>query len=573
MRILNHATPGNSQRGGALVATLVTVSVLAVMAGAALTVNTANKNVIESARSRMRAIYLAEAGVAEALGTLYASGLNGDDPAGQYGDRKSPRTSEAGEFWSELFNNGDGTYTALSTAMVNGSERSLEVIVEVEEETIYDHAIFAGNSSGDNNYKMKFGGYGIEADDITGDIYSGGDILISGNVSVNGALRAAGKISGKTGEEDIVLPIPDIPGMDYSVNNDVDVAALFASGDAQWRSDDAGGSAWQMPEDSPAHIFRKSASDRTSASGNNGRDDYFLEDPYEPVRVDADYDGSDAFPITLSGTAGDPGVDTSDAVFFIDGNLWIHNIPTFSFKFVHENGESVNCTFVVRGNIYFSDNIFYDNPETDGVAFIAMKDGDVDNTGNIYFGDPVGGTLEHMDGFMYAENDFVDLNLSATGSKKVTVNGNMTAGNHVAIERSYRNSHSKLTVEFDDRIKTGKISMPGLPTHGSGGTEASAYSVVSWREVQLEHWINGGQQTSTSPGRDDGDYNKGGSDDSTSVDSGDSGGSTPGDTGSDGDTGGDTNTGGSSGQGSGSGNGGSGGGGSGWGGGGGRHDR
>jgi hypothetical protein len=111
---------------------------------------------------------------------------------------------------------------------------------------------------------------------------------------------------------------------------------------------------------------------------------------------------------------------------------------------------------------------------------IAMKDPHVPDSGNIYFGDPSFGTLEYMDAFMYAENNFYDNNLSASGSATVTVHGNMTAGNQVSINRDYGNQHSKLTVNFDSRIYNQTLTLPGLPgaTNGSG-----AYSLVSWREV------------------------------------------------------------------------------------------
>ena len=112
-----------------------------------------------------------------------------------------------------------------------------------------------------------------------------------------------------------------------------------------------------------------------------------------------------------------------------------------------------------------------------------MKDDDVADSGNIYFGDPTFGTLEHMSAFMYAENDFYDNNLDASGSATVTVVGNMSAGNQVAIERDWGSVHSKLTVEFDDRIVAGELDLPGLPTQSSGGGK---YEVLSWREVSAD---------------------------------------------------------------------------------------
>jgi hypothetical protein len=67
----------------------------------------------------------------------------------------------------------------------------------------------------------------------------------------------------------------------------------------------------------------------------------------------------------------------------------------------------------------------------------------------------------------------------------VVVAGNMTAGNHVDINRDYVDEdgdvqHSRLTVEFDDRISTGALVLPGLP-ETEGGT--AGFRIVSWREL------------------------------------------------------------------------------------------
>jgi len=107
-----------------------------------------------------------------------------------------------------------------------------------------------------------------------------------------------------------------------------------------------------------------------------------------------------------------------------------------------------------------------------------MNDSGVADSGNIYFGDPVFGTLERMDAFMYAENNFQDNNLSATGSAKVTVNGNMTAGNQVNINRDYGKQHSKLTVNYDGRISMGELDMPGIPTSNDDGNGAWTFQAV-----------------------------------------------------------------------------------------------
>ena len=133
----------------------------------------------------------------------------------------------------------------------------------------------------------------------------------------------------------------------------------------------------------------------------------------------------------------------------------------------------MRVTFVVKGNVYFGDDITLVNPVKDGMAFIAIEDPLEADSGNVYLGDPTWGTLEEIDAYIYAENDFYDNNLDADGSKKIEIKGNMTAGNHVLIDRDYVHpdgsvDHSKLEVEWDPRVANGKLKLPGLPKMGPG---------------------------------------------------------------------------------------------------------
>jgi hypothetical protein len=331
---------------------------------------------------------------------------------------------------------------------------------------------------------MKFGGTGTQADKITGNIYSGGNVLINGTAMINGSIRANGTITGGTGTTGQTLPIPDIAGMNYATNHDYNVKNLFASTSAQYKAHSGlGGKAWQLPESSPAHIFRKNPDDRASNINATAKDDYFLEDPYETVNTSNVVAPANGTHITLSGHDSNPGSNGSHKVYYIDGNLWIHNNNIYSFTLFNSGSDPAQVTFVVKGNIYISDNILYQANSQHGLAMIAIKDSKYTDSGNIYFGDPSFGTLERMDAFMYAENNFLDNNLSASGSAKVTVNGNMTAGNQVKINRDWGTQHSKLTVNFDDRITTGTIVLPGLPNSAGAGP---SWTVRSWREVPFE---------------------------------------------------------------------------------------
>jgi hypothetical protein len=473
------SSPVRSRRGGALVASLLVAFVLSGVLASMMLVGAAHKGEVSSAMRDSQALYLADAGVTASLlaigGSVDAGGMGPAVPAA-VGTPGAPRALKGGTYWSNLANNGDGTWTVTSTGKAGLRQRTVMAIVQGPEPDVFDHAIFAGNSSNDAGYTLQLGGLAGEADEVEGNIYSGGDVAVEGDATVSGDIHATGAISGLPGEEGKTHPIPDIAGMDYAKNNDVDVAAQFAA--ATWDSNALGGSAWQVPESDPAHIFRKNPSDRTEETSGTVKDDYFLEDPYQPVES-----FKSGHTVVLTSDGADPALDGTDKLYYVDGNLWVHNFDVLSIKLVHEDG--VRVTFVVKGDIYFSDNVLLEDVETEGVAFIAIKDEAEKDSGNIYFGDPRFGTLEEMHTFLYAENNFVDNNLDAAGSKTVTLTGNMTAGNLVDIQRDFVNadgtiSHSKLTVDFDPRISDGSLVLPGLPT---GGGSATGASLVFWREL------------------------------------------------------------------------------------------
>lgn len=454
------------ERGAAFtVALYITVAILA-MTLVMITCVTTTTQEHRTTSEHLRCLYAAEAGIDHALLELTRVG------SGQVGSEEEPAVFDGGAYWVSSTDNGDGTFTLVSRGRWNGRTRVLEAVAR-EQGRIFQHALFAGNSSGSATYTLRLGGTGTSADAVRGDVYSGRHLAVTGNASIDGIARAGGQITGATGYTGVNQPIPDLAGMHYESHHDINVKALFDAS-ATYQSDDAGGSAWQLPAANPAHFLRKNPSNRTTETLATAKDDWFLEDPYEPVRADPLMNGSDAYRITLASDV--PGVRK---VYYIDGNLWIHNTNTYSFKFISPGAAGIQVTFVVRGNLYVSDNIFYEDAARDGVAFIAIKDAAVPDSGNIYFGDPRFGTLEAMQAFMYAENNFHDTNLSASGSARVTVRGTMSAGNQVNIQRDFGTAHSKLTVDFDDRIKNGTIDMPGLPTVA----QQLSYTIVSWREL------------------------------------------------------------------------------------------
>ena len=460
----------NTQSGSALYLAVVITIVLFGFTASMLSVTAGSAKEHRMAKEHLERLYIAEAGIEAAVLELTL----GQD--GNIGAPAAPQPFGAGGYWVTTVDNGNQTFTLTSTGVLGSHRRVVQALVQATG-SVFNHAIFAGNKSGDPGYVMPFGGNGSEADVINGDVYSGQDLYVWGDATMNGNLRSAGSIVGASGTEGVTQPVPDLAAMNYAAISDVDVAAQFAaSGYRRW--DNAGGRAWQLPSSNPAHIFRKNPDDRTTEIYATVKDDYFLEDPYQPVRADYRQDGSDPFRAVID----DGSPSTTDPIrllYYIDGNLWIHNRRSYSLQLAGVNGRPVQVTMVVKGNVYISDNLFYSDKDNDGLAIIALKDEAVADSGNIYFGDPRYGTLMVMDAFMYADENFFDNNLSASGSARVTLNGTMSAGNHVAIMRDYAGRHSKLTVNEDARLRNGQLSLPGIPDSG----QQMAYEVVYWQEV------------------------------------------------------------------------------------------
>jgi hypothetical protein len=112
-------------------------------------------------------------------------------------------------------------------------------------------------------------------------------------------------------------------------------------------------------------------------------------------------------------------------------------------------------------------------------------------SGNIYFGDPGSGTVEHFESFMYAENNFYATNLNSTGAsggtQKVEVFGNMTAGNQVKIVRDQFDKNGRpatyipLKVQLDLKIKNRGTQPPALPAAPS--TNGGLWFVATSKQV------------------------------------------------------------------------------------------
>lgn len=479
-----------ARRGNALLMSLVAIVALTGIAGAILGASLSTNKAVGASVAHTQALYAAESGVSAALSALTGR------LTPNMGSSGNPVVIGDAAYWGTAVDNGNNTWTITSVGRAGGVERAVQAVISGSTMGVFDNAIFAGNSSNNPTYTMRFGGTGSSADRVNGDMYSGNSITFVNAARVDGIPRAFRAFTGtassilpdalghaRVAQIGGTQPVPDIAGMNYPATANIDVAARFTS--ATYASSAQGGSAYQLPKTNVAHIFRKNPSDRTTNTAATAKNDYFLEDPYQSLRTDANSDGTDCNIVQFNkpSLAGYGTVSGNRLVYYIDGNLWVHNNSAMSFKMKHGDSTGLQATFVIKGNLYISDNLFYNDTAKDGVAFITMKDRSVADSGNIYFGDPSFGTLNRMDAFMYAENNFIDNNLDASGSLQIVVNGNMTAGNQVAINRDSGSRHTKMTVNHDGRLASRQLVLPGLPNQSSMTT--SAFTISMMREVAV----------------------------------------------------------------------------------------
>jgi hypothetical protein len=317
-----------------------------------------------------------------------------------------------------------------------------------------------------------------------------GHVNIGGQAQVTGSIKAGGDITGNpptgtsTEKADYLEP-PDLAGMNYA-----SMADYVVNNSSPW---DGGG---RIASSDPRHIFVKEFRNDLAATAGYpfNNTNFFLGDPWEGSGIDG---------ISVSGAG-------NDKVYYVDGNLWIEPDGTDS-RFKNSPNGGTHITVIVKGNIYFADNLYYDKPGVDGIAFVAMSDGesytdlnrnnrydagepilkdDGDNTyegnsegsGNIVFGDPNGGPLGMVHGFLYAENNFhaKDLTGENGNPQAFGVNGLISAGNLFDIERDYPEGHAKMTINYDPRLQDGMLTLPGLPKKNP---VAGAWEILSWRQL------------------------------------------------------------------------------------------
>jgi len=435
------------------------------------------------------------------------------------------RNYAAGDPSTGVDNDGDGEIneadednymTITARGIIDGSEgkqvvRQVEVILARVGGGVWWNAIHESGDAGPNAAlgDMVFKGTGKDADYIDGDIYiNGRNVSVNQQADINGSMMVNGgtwtdnsSVWGGNGTSG-VQPSLDLAKYNYPVNNDVNVLASlkdtskakYGPGVPQGGGSPVGGKAWQLPATDPSHIFRRNPSDRTGVYSSYN-EVIALEDPYEKLQNDANWNGTDATKISYT-----KGFEYGKTYFVGPQKpgdkvaMIIDNTSTYSYKFLTPGAESSGQQnlIAVQGDIYISDNIFHTNKNKDAVVFIALKNPD-GTGGNIYFGDTRFGTVEDFNAYMFAENNFVSTNVSYSNSK-ILVNGNMAAGNRVIMNLDSPGSppkHHKWNVVFDDRLKktiegtaNGASSLDGIASLVDSGVAATGtnYSIVSWKQ-------------------------------------------------------------------------------------------
>ncbi len=491
-------------RGSAFLITICLIAMLGLIAISSVDYSTTDLEVSFNQQHEEQAFYAAESGLERALSALKA---NSDWRAGF-------NQQEIGnQFYEVAVHDSTTKPGLLDTLQIRsiGMEGEFKSVIEVllvpaGIHPLFENAIYAGNSeeydptadTQSYSYSMDFGGTGANSDIINGDVWFNGNTSISGQASINGVANVGGTLAGNapTGGynagADYLAP-PDLQQMNYETTADFKV-----NSSAPW---DAKG---QIQVNDPRHIFvkdfRTDLGITTGYSFNNTN--YFLGDPWESSNIEK---------VSVS-------VNGNHKTYFVDGNLWIEPQGQSS-KLFNSPSDGTQITIVAKGNIYFSDDFLYDDTVLDAVAFIAMTDGEsftdmngdnqydagepllhddgdgtyegpIEGSGNVMFGDPNGGPLGHVHGYIYAENNFEDhvvddSNNDGKGDNKddplnFEVTGMFSAGNLVRINRDFNGKHAQMKVNYDDRLVRGTIQLPGLPPLDVG---AGDWMPIAWREV------------------------------------------------------------------------------------------
>ncbi|MDD5063454.1 MAG: pilus assembly PilX N-terminal domain-containing protein [Phycisphaerae bacterium] len=432
-----------SNKGIVLVAVIVFILILTILGFSVLSIADSEAVLARKDVNKAKAFYLAEAG----LGVFAASGQFASIPETALGE---------GNYRVDFDISGSEP-CAVATGTVMGQVKRIQVTVSFLAPP-YENAIYAGGAGGSAWTLMLRGtGNPVQSmgvnqwgqpvllsqggkDIVNGNMFVDGDVALyeqskvdhaptPNTYGLNGDVSATGKvnlydsatISGDIAEHSGQQASPDLVGMDYAVNNTHNVSQIFA---------DAGVTQGYLPAGNELRdVFEINPSDgtrRAACASTINVDDYFFE-PSSGFIDGTPFTG--ATPLHMG----------ADRVYYVDGDLWVHSDKTKGFLI---DGK---VTIVATGNIHLCDNLQYADADS-MLGLVALGkyngSGKLIKGGNIYFGDPVNGTVGYVSAMMFAANDFlyntaIDTTILEEPKIGFTVMGNLSALNNVSIERDW----------------------------------------------------------------------------------------------------------------------------------------
>ncbi|MCF6285985.1 MAG: sodium/proton-translocating pyrophosphatase, partial [Candidatus Hydrogenedentes bacterium] len=230
-----HAMSRQRKRGSASILAVFAMILVAAMSAGMMMTAVSSKGERKSVEHFQRAQSAADGGVAHALANLSAGNVM------DIGTLEDPIPFAGGAYFVSVLPGLDGTYSVVSTGTYGREAFSVEAVAAPSMGGVYNNGVFAGNDSDDPLYTLKLNGRGRQADNVTGDVYSGGDLLVAEDATVGGAARAKNVVSGIAGESYAEQPVPDLRAMNYEAMAGVNVKDLFSA--AEYRYDNAGGNA------------------------------------------------------------------------------------------------------------------------------------------------------------------------------------------------------------------------------------------------------------------------------------------------------------------------------------------
>jgi len=220
----------SARRGSALVMVTMAAAVLATLSFSILAVSLAGSKEQRGAKERIRARYLCEAGLSDAVYDM-ACGGNGD-----VGSQQEPVDYGNGDYWVDTTNLGGELYQVVATGRESRAGARLELTLQRTTHNVFewgafgDEVLVMDSNARTDSYDATVGTYASQAVNgsgssayakSNGDVGSNGDITLNANVKVfgdsmagvGGSTTIVGSnvtLSGTTTPQTEVLDLPEI---------------------------------------------------------------------------------------------------------------------------------------------------------------------------------------------------------------------------------------------------------------------------------------------------------------------------------------------------------------------------